>query len=307
MKKIIVTTTINAPTLALRKFMKLEGWFMIVVGDKKTPHHFYQKNKNILYLHPNDQEKISKNLSDLIGWNCIQRRNFGYLIAYKMGAQLIATIDDDNIPYSDWGKEILIGKKVSADFYKTSNIAFDPLSIFKKNSNIWHRGFPLQLLEKRFNFSKIKKIVKADVQANLWNMAPDIDAINRMSLKKENFKFNKVNPYFSNKISPFNSQNTILSKDIIKNYFLFPHVGRMDDIWAAYYVQSLGYKVIFSYATVYQKRNYHNIYKDFQNELIGYNNNLALINSLSENSNNIKKFLPTKSYQALKVYEKLFV
>jgi hypothetical protein len=307
MKKIIVTTTINAPTLALKKFMNLEDWFMIVVGDKKTPHHFYQKNKNILYLHPNDQEKISKNLSDLIGWNCIQRRNFGYLIAYKMGAQLIATIDDDNIPYPDWGKEILIGKKVSADFYKTSNIAFDPLSIFKKYSNIWHRGFPLQLLEKRFNFSKIKKIIKADVQANLWNMAPDIDAINRMSLKKENFKFNKVNPYSSNKISPFNSQNTILSKDIIKNYFLFPHVGRMDDIWAAYYVQSLGYKVIFSYATVYQKRNYHDIYKDFQNELIGYNNNLSLINALSVNSMNIKKFLPTRSYRALKVYEKLFV
>ena len=307
MKKIIVTTTINKPTLALEKFMNLKDWFMIVVGDLKTPHQFYKKNKKILYISPEDQVKISKILSDLIGWNCIQRRNFGYLIAYKMGADLIATVDDDNIPYKNWGKNILVGKKIKATCYKTSNLAFDPLCVFAHNNNIWHRGFPLQLLEKRKFFQKEKKSITPDVQANLWDMAPDIDAINRMSLKKENFKFRKFNPYFSNKVAPFNSQNTILSRKIIKNYFLFPHVGRMDDIWASYYVQSLGFKVIFDNATVYQKRNYHNIYKDFQGEIIGYNNNLNLINNLAIKSENIKKFLPLKSYKALKIYEKLFI
>lgn len=29
---------------------------------------------------------------------------------------------------------------------------------------------------------------------------------------------------------------------MIKDYFLYPHVGRMDDIWASYYVQAKGYE-----------------------------------------------------------------
>ena len=36
-------------------------------------------------------------LSKLIGWNCIQRRNFAILEAYERGAEIIALIDDDNI------------------------------------------------------------------------------------------------------------------------------------------------------------------------------------------------------------------
>ena len=307
MNKFIVSTTINAPTLAYRKYAALKEWTLIIVGDLKTPHKHYSTNKNLIYLHPKDQEKMSNKLSDLIGWNCIQRRNFGYLLAYKMGAELIATVDDDNIPYNFWGKKIHINKFINVDYYKTKNIAFDPLSIFKFNQRLWHRGFPLQLLETRKNFIKKKKKLLFDIQANLWNKAPDIDAINRINLSNENFKFKKIEPYSSNAYIPFNSQNTILSRKIIKNYFLFPHIGRMDDIWAGYYVQSLGYKVIFDNATVYQNRNYHNIYDDFKKEIIGYKNNFELIKNLKKNSFYIKIFLPKKSYQALKIYEKLFI
>ena len=41
---------------------------------------------------------FNKKLSQLIGFNCIERRNFGFLLAKKLGAEIIATIDDDNIP-----------------------------------------------------------------------------------------------------------------------------------------------------------------------------------------------------------------
>ena len=42
-------------------------------------------------------------------------------------------------------------------------------------------------------------------------------------------------------------------KKVFKDYFLFPHVGRMDDIWAAFYVTAKNYKVIYSKPTVFQK------------------------------------------------------
>ena len=79
----------------------------------------------------------------------------------------------------------------------------------------------------------------------------------------------------------------------------------MDDIWASYYVQSLGFRVIFDKATVYQDRNQHSFYRDFQGEIIGYKNNLNLILSLKKNPNLIKNYLPARSYEAFKEYLKI--
>ena len=67
MKKFIVTTTINSPTIALRKYSELKDWTLIVVGDLKTPEAKYRSLKNIIWLGTQDQLKLSKKLSNLIG------------------------------------------------------------------------------------------------------------------------------------------------------------------------------------------------------------------------------------------------
>jgi hypothetical protein len=301
----IVTTTIFKPSKALDLFSKIDGWKLIVVGDLKTPHDLYHKYKNIIYLTPSDQIKIDKNLSNLIGWNCVQRRNFGYIYAYKQGAKFVATVDDDNIPYDFWADSFKLDKKIKIKKYYTNRKVFDPISIFKFKQQIWHRGYPLQELEIKEVLKIRFKNEKFDVQANLWNKNPDIDAINRMNIKKPNFTFPVKQAYASNKISPFNSQNTILNRECIKNYFLFPFVGRMDDIWASYYVQSLGFKVFYDKPTVYQDRNAHSIYQDFILEDLGYKNNMNLINSLLKNPNKIKNFLPERSLKAFKRYQEI--
>jgi hypothetical protein len=71
------------------------------------------------------------------------------------------------------------------------------------------------------------------VQADLWDGDPDIDAMARL-IYKPCVKFNNVKPYGSNKISPFNSQNTFLAREVLPSYVCLPHVGRMDDIWGGY-------------------------------------------------------------------------
>lgn len=304
LKKFIVCTSINKPTLAIKKFDSMKDWKLIVVGDKKTPKNYMLKNG--IYLSPKKQEKIDKKLSYLIGWNCIQRRNFGILYAYKKGADIIALVDDDNIPYKDWGKNLLINKKIKTNFYITSSLAFDPLSAtnYKK---LWHRGFPIQILEKRNDKIKKKKIVKADIQADFWDGDPDIDAICRMEHHPDCKFENKYFPLASNKISPFNSQNTFISKKVIPYYFLFPHIGRMDDIWASFYVLSRGFKVIYNRPSVIQKRNKHDLTKDMLNEFIGYENNLELIKDLKKNINNIYNYIPKRSKLAFLRYQKHFI
>jgi hypothetical protein len=300
MKKVIVSTSINKPTEAIKKFDSLKDWLLIVVGDKKTPKNY--KLKNGIYLSVKDQELIDKKLSDIIGWNCIERRNLGLVFAKNLGAEIVALVDDDNIPYKHWGQNIFIGKEISAREYNISSEVFDPISV-TQYKNLWHRGFPVDQLDNRKIISaKIKKI-RVDVQVEFWNGDPDIDAICRM-IHKPKCLFNKKDfPFYSKKISPFNSQNSILDGRLLPNYFLFPDQDRMHDIWASYYLQ---YKkktnVVYFAPSVFQKRNKHNLITDLKNELIGLKYNSRILESIKKKSFNIKNFFSKRSIAAYKQY-----
>ncbi len=297
----IATTTINKPTKALKIFAKNKNCKLIVALDKKSKDF---KLKNAIILSPNYQEKKWPKLSKLIGWNCIQRRNFAILEAYDRGAKVIALIDDDNIPYDNWFKNIYVNKEIRCSEIKTNKKIFDPVG-YTNHSNLWHRGIPLELVNNRTYNTKKKVVFKPDIQANFWNGDPDIDAVCRMLFKPE-CKFTKTKfPFFSKKISPFNSQNTLISRNVIKDYFLYPHVGRMDDIWASFYVTSKKYKVVYNEPTVYQERNVHNLIKDFKDEYIGYVNSLNLVENLYKDPENIYFFLPKKSSLAFDEWRKL--
>ena len=297
----IATTTINKPTKALKLFAKNKNCKLIVALDKKSKDF---KLSNAVVLSTKYQEKKWPKLSKLVGWNCIQRRNFAILEAYERGAEVIALIDDDNIPYKNWFKNIYLNQRFKCREIKTNKIIFDPVG-YTNHSNLWHRGMPLELVNDR-KYKVGKKIFfKPDIQANFWNGDPDIDAVCRMLIKPEcKFKKNTF-PFFSKKISPFNSQNTLLSRKVIKDYFLYPHIGRMDDIWASFYVTSKNYKVVYNEPTVYQQRNVHNLIKDFKDEYIGYTNSLNLVKSLYKSSENIYAFLPKMSSLAFDEWKRL--
>ncbi len=302
MKKVIITTTINSPTEAILKFGKMTDWEMVVVGDRKTPPYHLETG---LYLTPEMQEKYDKRLSDAIGWNCIQRRNFGLLWAKDMQADIVALVDDDNIPYEGWGQNLMIGKETEVNFYETDLPAFDPVGA-TNHRHIWHRGFPLQLLPKRDYSQKSRRKIVPDVQADFWDGDPDIDAVCRMEHAPE-CKFKKTFfPLASNKPSPFNSQNTFISGRLLKDYFLFPHVGRMDDIWAAYYVQGRGARVVYGRASVFQARNTHNVIKDMRAEYLGYEHSLELVQTVMSEPDSIHQYMPDSAVEAFRLYRKHF-
>ena len=309
MKKAIVTTTINAPTKALEKFIKIakdDSWSLVIVGDKKTPHEDFEalaeEHEFITYLSPEYQEKTWPKLSELIGWNCIQRRNFGLVFAYNIGAEIIATVDDDNIPVDNWGKKLIVGTTCKVNTFKVADAAvFDPLAA--THPHIWHRGFPVQLLDKR-NLKKGEMVErKVLVQADMWDGDPDVDAIARITLLPE-IQFNpNTLPFAGDKISPFNSQNTFLHRDIFPTYFLFPHIGRMDDIWAAYVTQhEFPDCVAYCKASVYQDRNEHDLVKDLKAEMIGYEHSLEV----ATDKEAYKHLVPQLALDAYEEYKKAF-
>lgn len=300
---VIVTTTINPPTEAVKRFDRMPGWKLIVIGDLKTPKD-YRLDRGV-YVSPEEQEKYDKGLSDAIGWNTIRRRNFGLLWAHDMGAEVVAVVDDDNIPYEGWGEELMIGRDVEVDFYETDLPAFDPVGA-TNHGHIWHRGYPLELLPKRDYSKKSRRVIRPNVQADFWNGDPDIDAICRMEHAPECDFDPKAFPLAGSKMSPFNSQNTFISGTVLKDYFLYPHVGRMDDIWASYYVQAMGHKVVYGKASVYQERNVHNLVVDMKQEYLGYEHNLQLVQDLVADPESIVQYLPGRSVRARDLYRRHF-
>lgn len=303
MRKIIVTTTINPPTEAIIKFDAMTDWELVVIGDLKTPQDYALKNGR--YYTPADQEKYDKGLSDAIGWNCIQRRNFGLLIAYEMGADLVAVIDDDNIPLAGWGENLIAGSTAEVNWYETDLPAFDPIGA-TNHGHLWHRGYPLQLLPQR-DYSRVsRKAVHVDVQADFWNGDPDIDAICRMEHKPDCDFDHSVFPLAANRMAPFNSQNTFITRAVLADYFLFPFCGRMDDIWAAYYVQAKGRQVVFGAPSVFQLRNEHDLVRDMRAEYLGYENNLNLVRDVTADPEAILSYLPGRAIRAFNLYRRHF-
>ena len=88
MNKFVVTTTINPVQEATRRYAAMPDWTLIVVGDTKTPHEEYE-NLDCIYLHPEYQQSEYRVVSDAIGWKSIQRRNIGFLEAFKLGADVV--------------------------------------------------------------------------------------------------------------------------------------------------------------------------------------------------------------------------
>lgn len=313
MKKFIVTTTINAPTEAIKKFSMMKDWTLIVVGDKKTPALEYidsdfEPNGSI-YLDCDTQEKLYPKLSKLLGWNTISRRNLGLLFAYQNGAEFVASIDDDNIPLPGWGEKLAIEKKMSADFYECKAVAFDPLSV-TTHHHLWHRGFPIELVREQKRNTKLAgtTVSKFLVQADLWNTDPDVDAICRM-LYDEPIEFQVTNFYKANRVSPFNMQNTFVTRKVLKYFFSIPFIGRMDDIWCSYWLQANHPRcVVYAPASVnhVQERSWESIVKDLSDEILGYRHSLELVLAMSVDPNAIFDFIPSISKEFIKIYQSYF-
>lgn len=271
--KVIVTTTINPPTPALLAFDAMEDWHLVVVGDLKTPHDAYAGIRGT-YLHPTQQVAIDTELSQEIDWNCIQRRNFGFLWAHDHGARVVATVDDDNVPLLGWGSSAdLLRQTVSMTVVSAENHAVDPINYSTGGgAESWHRGFPIQELKGRYRVEREERNVVPLVVADIWEGDPDVDAICRMTFEETNLLYyDHAFPFTSANPAPFNSQNTFLDASLLKDYFMFPGVGRMDDIFGAYHLEAVtGVRPVFNRPSVRQDRNLHDLTKDFEQEVLGY-------------------------------------
>jgi hypothetical protein len=189
--------------------------------------------------------------------------------------------------------------------YRCAAAAFDPIGA-TNYPHLWHRGFPIQLVAARDYSSHIETVETVRIQADFWDGDPDIDAVCRM-INQPSCRFDSVGfPFTSRTIAPFNSQNTFLDFRLLPEYFMFPGIGRMDDIWGAYYLQAkTGARAVFCPASVEQRRNEHDLTRDFSLEVIGYERTLSLLGSIGHDPRDLFAYLPGSAVAAFLEYQEI--
>lgn len=280
----VVITTIQLPTKAVKNITRqlAKSFDVVVIGDKKSPHDF--NVKDVSYFSIEKQKDIDFNLAKILPYNHYARKNIGYLIAIKNGAELILETDDDNIPYQNFGKELNLD--VEGELITLSGW----YNIYKEftTEHIWPRGFSLEEINQNATNNKINCVKKCHIQQFLADKHPDVDAVYRLVYPYKEINFYRRKPVILNHdtICPFNSQNTVTYKEAFPLMYLPSYVSfRMTDIWRSFIAQiimwSIGMYISFHSSTVFQERNIHNLLKDFELEVPGYLKNQLIIDILN--------------------------
>ena len=307
-KNYLIITTINTyDNSSIEEYSKY-NYNIIIVGDKKTPHSSYL-NKNITYIHPDEKKFIE--FSNLLPYNHYCRKNIGYIHAIKNGAELIFDTDDDNYPlenFNSWKDIINNSKTISSP--KFPNI----MSLFT-DIDIWARGFPLELINKKeeilITSSTILEKNNIGIIQSLASGDPDVDAIYRLTNK--NYKNNIIfdnNKSFICKKNIFTQGNTQATLWIEPKIFYLLYIPctvsfRFCDILKMYIAQKCMWKYdkLFCYISpiVKQNRNEHDFIKDFVSEYSMYTSIFNIINNIFD-----KIKLNGNSNDLLIVYTELF-
>jgi len=303
MKKSIVITSIFSPTEAVRKFANMEDYQVIVIGDKKTPTNWHYPSTDFISVEA--QAHLDFELCRLLPYNHYSRKMLGYLKSMENGVDFIIDTDDDNIPKQDWRFPDFENKYDCI----AENQSFVNIYQLYTKQKIWARGLPLKFINTPFEFEK--SISKKDCKVGIWqglaDEDPDVDAIYRLTSDKPCY-FEERPPIVLSKgtISPFNTQNTMIRKELFALMYLPTYVTfRFTDILRGLVAQPImwlyDFQLGFVNATVVQKRNPHDYMKDFISEIPMYQyveRVIELVSTAISKSDNIATNL-LNAYKAL--------
>lgn len=297
----IVVTTIHGPEF-------LEGYVedirdsglqattdIIVIPDRKTPPSVFEWCSDFVggaltILCPDisrQSEFLEKfpSLADRIPFDTDHRRNVGFLMALDRGADIVISIDDDN--YVEGGGFVdghsVVGEYSDAPIVESESGWFNTCNMLVHEPivEIYPRGYPY--------FARSPATVKeghapgkVSVNAGLWTLDPDVDAVTRLalgptveSLRSESILLGK------DTWAPINTQNTSVERGAM-GAFWYVRMGfrlggllidRYGDILSGYFcakcVKSLGESIRIGTPTTIHRRSEHNLFKDAYHELAG--------------------------------------
>ena len=288
MDQAVVITTINPPTRAVLTIAtQISDWQLLVVGDRKTQADWAADNT--VFLSVDAQTKAFPDFAKHLPENHYARKNIGYLHALHAGAKVIAETDDDNIPYEDFltsvDRDVRAERLTGTGWVNIYREFVDT----RGTQPIWPRGLPLDVINQGQEEEGRRERGEWDcaVLQFLADGDPDVDAFYRLTTTHDtHFRRGRM-VLGSGAFCPFNSQNTVWYPETFPLLYLPSHVSfRMTDIWRSLIAQACiyaaGSHVAFCEPTVWQDRNPHDLMRDFNDEVVGYQNNRAIMTALND-------------------------
>ena len=189
--KWIVITTIFYPTPAIYKFLNLiTEWNLVIIADRKTPQDWLQRlnitSTRLLFVSLEQQKNLSFQILQHLPYGSYARKNLGYLLAIKCGAEIIFESDDDNL--LDTNDIFLLPKVVQPPqvpwiaFHRQRSPFINIYGSFG-HPQIWPRGFPIDELRNltEDGWHSVRQNTdqntNAYIQQYLADLDPDVDAI----------------------------------------------------------------------------------------------------------------------------------
>ena len=282
----LVITSIASPNAVLRRYAQgcqERGMPFILIGDRSSPPDF--QLEGCAYFGLDAQTEMPFALAKLLPERHYARKNLGYLEAIRRGATTIVETDDDNAPTDAFWAP------------RTQQVMAEPVAepgwvnVYRHFSDerIWPRGFALERLQDPVPGVAPAASRNCPVQQGLADGDPDVDAIYRLTgLLPVNFS-KRAHPVSLPPGSwcPFNSQNTTWFAAAFPLLYLPAYCSfRMTDIWRSFVALRImhanDWQLLFHNATVWQDRNAHDLMRDMGDELVGYRNNLRVVERLAE-------------------------
>ncbi len=305
---IVVTTIHNGNFIHeyythFQSFSNPENVHFYVVGDLSTPascrnqvEYYTQQGLPWYYLDPKTQDEFLKpfpKLATEIPWQTDNRRNVGFLMAYRDRCDVIIAIDDDNYPKEKWSflaGHSTVGQDVSCLTAIGYNSWFNACSMMEvqcpalgHGETVYARGFPYQ--RRHSACSQIDTTTSTGIvaiNAGLWSGDPDVDAATRLVTRcvaQEQFTSDYL--LASNTLMPINTQNTGIMREAIPAYYYVKmghpvggmKLDRFGDIFSGFFVQkcvqAVGHRIKVGSPVVEHRRSPHNLYQDLWHELAG--------------------------------------
>lgn len=258
----------------------------VVIGDVPSPADFRLEGCRFYGLEA--QAQLDFRTAALVPKRHYARKNIGYLLAMQAGAGVIVETDDDNFPLRAFWDERAVTHTVST----VEQAGWLNAYAYFSEVNIWPRGLPLDEVRSAVpDYGSLpERPVHCPVQQGLANENPDVDAIYRLALPLPvDFRLDRRIALGAGVWCPFNSQNTTWFREAFPLLYLPAFCSfRMTDIWRSFVVQRIGWEcgwsLLFHEPTVYQKRNDHNLMRDFEDEIPGYLQNRRIADILERAS-----------------------
>lgn len=318
----IVTTTINQPSFLdeyienAREHGYLDNLTLYVIGDLKTPLDVKTYCRSlasahgveIIYMSIDDQlewleSRDLDGLREYLPYHSIQRRNIGYLYACEQGADVILSLDDDNLAGNSdiFGAFSQVGETIDVLEVTSSNSWYNSASMLNyeqaPSDEIYHRGFPYSKRSDAVEYEFMETTREIAVRAGLWLDIPDVDVITHLerspravSLRDE-FAHTPV-ALGNDTYCPVNTQNTAFDAAMMPLIHTIPmgdeinglELSRFDDIWLGYFAEkvlhSMGKTVAYGTPLSSHDRNVHHLKQELEHEAIGIQLNELVIEIL---------------------------